>query len=164
MPTNFKIARLVLTAGIAIALTACSGIKTFEFPIHGLADQNPNSEGKPSNVQVRVLQICGQTSAEAFRDAVFSSVWRSPVQSEDVDVVGKSRKVNVRPGTTAEVRLEKVPARVTHIGLLALFENPQAGKDRIVLPKGEVEDADFALRGYTIVDRNADGGAGGQQP
>lgn len=124
----------LLLAAMALPFAACSGVATYELALHGDARLNPNDDNQPNAVQVKVLRLKGEESAKAFLNAQFDALWSDPITAENVVVDGTPQKLYVKPqDERVPVSLKSVPAEVSAIGVMGLFNNPLPGKDRVII-------------------------------
>jgi type VI secretion system VasD/TssJ family lipoprotein len=130
----------VLLAAVALSFGSCSSVKDYELGLHGSPGLNPNENNRPNPVRVKVLRLKGDESAKAFESADFDDLWVNPMQAKGVVVDGEAQTLDVHPREgRVPLMLKQVPAEVTHVGVLGLFNNPVTGKDRVVLTRDEFE-------------------------
>ena len=92
------------------------------------ATVNPDAEGRPSPVMVRVYQL---QDAAAFRKATLGELWGS-----EAAVLGPAllaqREFSLRPGDTARTTIE-LPPSVRHLGVAAAFRDFRGGTWRAIV-------------------------------
>lgn len=135
----------------AFVLAACSSVKSYELGLRGSAGLNPNEDDQPNPVQVRVLRLKGDEAAKVFGEAPFDDLWSKPGDVPGLLLDGAPQSVYVAASDKRiPVALKEVPPQVTHFGLLGLFNKPETGKDRLLVPRDQIDDADVLLIGNTI--------------
>lgn len=158
----------LLLAALALPFAACSGVATYELGLHGDARLNPNDDNQPNAVRVKVLRLKGEESAKAFLNAPFDALWSDPITAENVVVDGTPQTLYVPPrDERVPVSLKSVPAEVSAIGVLGLFNNPMPGKDRVAILRADFGTLEVWLHD-NVLDTQAPAAptapAGGDQP
>jgi len=141
----------LLLAACVLPFAACSGVKTFELGLHGDTTLNPNEDNQPNAVRVRVLRLVGEESARAFREAPFDALWSDPITAGNVVIDSSPLTLYVPPRKErVTVAVKDVPAKVTHFGVLGLFNSPVTGKDRVVIERGNFDALEVWLHDSVI--------------
>lgn len=144
-------ALVLVLFGIASLLAGCSGIKSYELVLRGSPNLNLTRDNVPNQVLVKVLRLRGEAAAEAFRSAPFDDLWDQPDKVVGVVLQGNPESVYVPArNEPVVVKINEVPPEVTHIGLLAQFHQPEANKERLVMPRDQIDDAAIWLVGSVL--------------
>lgn len=135
--------RVMLSAIVAVALAACASApppppEPIDLAIEATADAtvNPDLEGRPSPLAVRVYLLTG---SEAIADADLLALW----QAESATLAGtlvERREFVLAPGATATTQLT-VPDTVTSVAVAAAYRNFRDSIWRVVLPVDAGADA-----------------------
>lgn len=134
----------------ALALAACAAEKNFDLTVVADRSLNPNKGSRDStSVPIRVLRLKGPEAAQAFETAQFDDVWGSP-ETEPGQPAGRPQTFDISPGQRRVIEILKVAPDVTHLGVLALFEELVPGKERVLLPRAEIESVEVVLKDYEI--------------
>jgi type VI secretion system VasD/TssJ family lipoprotein len=135
-----------MLVGVVFAAVSCSGVSSYRLGLRGSPDLNPNEDNQPNPVQVKVLQLKGEEAAKAFGTAPFDELWEKPASVPGIAVHGAVQSTYVQAKTDqVTLTISDVPPEVTHIGLLALFNKADTGKERLVMPRDQIDDADIWL-------------------
>jgi type VI secretion system VasD/TssJ family lipoprotein len=148
--------RIALSLAL-LALCACSSTSNHEVRLRGDAQMNPNEDKLPNTVKVKVLMLKGPAAVTAFQEGDFDALWGDAakvLQAEKLYQVPITW--DVLPGKEPKVPLERVPPEVTHIGVLALFNQPVKGKDRAVVECAQLGDQELWLHDFVIEARDPD--------
>jgi type VI secretion system VasD/TssJ family lipoprotein len=142
---------------LALALGACSSVKNHELRFRGDPQMNQNENRVPNVVKVRVLLLKGPGAATRFAEGDFNELWNDPGKVLTAQGLHEAPvPLDVLPGKEPPLPLEKVPPEVTHVGVLALFDPPVKGKDRVLLEMAQVGERELWLHGYEIEARDPD--------
>ncbi len=138
-----RASRVMLSSVAAVALAACASApppppEPIDLAIEVTADAtvNPDLEGRPSPLAVRVYLLTGP---EAIAEADLLALW----QAESASLAGtlvERRDFVLAPGATATAQVE-VPDRVTTIAVAAAYRNFRDSVWRVVLPVDAGADA-----------------------
>lgn len=140
-----------MLVGVVLSAVSCSGVKNYELGLRGSSNLNPNEDNQPNPVQVKVLQLKGEEAAKAFAGAPFDDLWEKPGDVPGIALHGTVQSTYVQARTDrVAVAVGNVPPEVTHIGLLALFNKADTGKERMVMPRDQIDDADIWLVGSML--------------
>jgi type VI secretion system protein VasD len=129
------ILRMLLPLALALLLAGCPADTapppppTLALTIAGGADQNPDPEGHPTPVAVRIYQLAATAAFE--RSDVFALTEREQA-TLGADSLG-SEELIVAPGETREVAHELKPG-VQAIGIVVLFRDIDHAQWRAVAP------------------------------
>lgn len=96
---------------------ACDRVETIRLDFSAMPELNPDREGYPRSVVVRVYQL---GSEEAFMRGGFDEVWQQPAQVAMPPAVAGAEELTLIPGR-AETRLLKRDPKATHLGFAAKF-------------------------------------------
>jgi type VI secretion system VasD/TssJ family lipoprotein len=146
--------RIAVLLALLPALAACSSTSNHEVRFRGDEKMNPNEDHLPNTVKVKVLQLKGQAAATKFQDSDFDELWSDPQKVLAAGLYEAPMTIDVLPGKEPKVGLEKMPPEVTHIGVLALFNQPTKGKDRAVVECAQVDGRELWLHDYVIEARD----------
>lgn len=137
------------TALLAV-LAACSSVSDYEMTVRSSADLNPNQSMQPGMVMTKVLLLKGPEAVAAFQGTDFSALWSEPATPLKAGLHSVLER-DVRPNTDRlEIELAKVPQDVTHVGVLALFDRPVPGKDRVVFECARADEVEVWLHGSVL--------------
>lgn len=141
----------LLWCGFALLAAGCTGVKSFTLDLQPTAAMNPNHDLAPNPVRLKVLRLAGEEVAKAFEKADFDALWADPIRDPQVVLIGPAMTLDVQPGAARlPLLLDRVPQEVTHFGILALFNEPVTGKDRLVLRRDQAEEKPIHLHGHMI--------------
>jgi type VI secretion system VasD/TssJ family lipoprotein len=141
----------LLWCGFVLSTAGCTGVTSIAVGLQPTAAMNPNHDKVPNPVRLKVLRLAGDEVAKAFEKADFDALWSEPIRDAQVVLTGPAETFDVQPGANrTEVRLDKVPPEVTHIGILALFNEPVTGKDRVLLRRDQADEQPVHLHGHMI--------------
>jgi type VI secretion system VasD/TssJ family lipoprotein len=136
-------------------LAACSSLSNHEVRLRGDEKMNPNEDRLPNTVKVKVLMLKGPAAATKFQDSDFDELWNDAAKVLTPQGLYEAPlTIDVLPGKEPKVQLEKIPPEVTHIGVLALFNQTVKGKDRAVVECAMVDDRELWLHDYVIEARD----------
>lgn len=114
-----SVALLMLAGGAALAdPSAALGATTVELTIVGGPALNPNSQGRPSPVVVRVFDLA---AAPAFESADYSALFETPGDALK-SAIATQEEFILRPGDIEE-RNRTLQPRVTMLGVAAAFRD-----------------------------------------
>lgn len=107
------------------------------------ADVNPDYDGQPSPLVVRMYQLSSPT---AFKNAGFFALYDGDVATLGNDMTGKE-ELELRPGQTLEIEREFAP-ETRFVGFMASYRDIDNAKWRAVaeLPQGETTDLVIEFR------------------
>ena len=132
---------------LALSLCACSSTSDYELRFRGSKTLNPNSKQEPNSVPIRVLPLRGADEAKRHETEQFDALWEAAKQAID-DKKGMS--LSLLPDSSQIVQLLQMPPEVTHVAVLALFNQGNAGEERVVLSTDRVEAVEIVLDGFKI--------------
>lgn len=82
------------------------------------ADVNPNPEGRPSPIVLRVFEL---RTADAFRNADFFSLYRDSKKVLGQDLLGQ-QEFELHPGETRDFK-QQLPVGTRFVGVVAAFRD-----------------------------------------
>jgi type VI secretion system VasD/TssJ family lipoprotein len=134
----------LLLCCLALAGASCSifsGVADYDLVFRGERLMNPNSEGDPNRVEVRIFRLAGEGAAKAFEQAEWSTLWEEPQKVPNMqleaDIVSRLLDPNDEPVT---ITCKRVDPKLTHFGVVCLFNSmPPKGSDRVLLPRDTAE-------------------------
>jgi type VI secretion system VasD/TssJ family lipoprotein len=132
-----------------------SGVADYDLVFRGERLMNPNSKGDPNRVEVRIFRLAGEAAANAFSQAEWSALWEQPKDVKDLqleaDIVSRLLDPNDAPVT---IRLQRVDPKVTHFGVVCLFNSmPPKGSDRVLLAKDTAESVEVWIHDSRVEPR-----------
>jgi type VI secretion system VasD/TssJ family lipoprotein len=149
--------RSALLLALLGSLYACSSVKNHELGFRGDPQMNQNEDRVPNVVKVRVLMLKGPGAATKFAESDFNELWNDPGKLLTAQGLHEAPvPIDVLPGKEPRLPLDNVPPEVTHVGVLALFDPPVKGKDRVLLECAQLGDREIWLHDYVIEARDPD--------
>lgn len=113
----------------------------------GGADLNPDQNGQPLSVVVRVYQLKDKGRLES---ADYNAILKSERETLSDDFIERQERV-VQPGTQEMLEISAGPT-ARYIGIVALFRNPVGDTWRKILPvtQGKTQKVSLTLRAQTL--------------
>jgi type VI secretion system VasD/TssJ family lipoprotein len=109
---------------------------------------NPDRNGKPLSVVVRLYQLSGK---DKFEQATYQSLQKGDLKVLEGELVSRS-EVTLHPNSQEVIKI--APAKnANYIGIMAMFRDPQAQRWRQIIPVREVaaQSLDVAFEGSGIL-------------
>jgi type VI secretion system protein VasD len=115
--------------------------------LNGGADLNPDQNGQPLSVVVRVYQLKDKGRLES---ADYNAILKSERETLSDDLVERQERV-VQPGTQEMLEISANPA-ARYLGIVALFRNPAGDTWRRILPvsQSKTQKINITLRAQTL--------------
>lgn len=115
---SFALLALVLFTSACTALSPYSKITKLDLTLSASAQLNPDLDGRPSPIVVRLIEL---KNPVAFENADFFSLYERPKESLAPDLVA-SEEIELRPGETRELKLS-VNDGSRYVGVLAAYRD-----------------------------------------
>ncbi|MGL4317452.1 MAG: type VI secretion system lipoprotein TssJ [Pseudomonas sp.] len=133
---------------LLVALGGCSSLSPYsdktklDLSLVASDDLNPDLQGRPSPIVVRLLELKNPSS---FNNADFFSLYQRPKESLMPDLVS-FEELEVRPGETRDLKLLVQPGS-RYVGVVAAYRDlPEASWRFVVaLQEGEITQAGVRL-------------------
>jgi len=125
--------------------------RTVEIEVRAAADLNPNRDGRPSPVVVRVLVLRG---TGPFTAARFEGLSNSADPTLGGSVLGEERRL-VRPGEASTIPI-RIDAEAGYLGVLAEYSNLEGAQWRDVMSAPQKRLLDLVSRKPLVLDVGRD--------
>ncbi len=132
-----------------VLMTGCPKEPTrVSMVMNAAASVNPDAQGKPLSVVVRVYQLKDKGRLEA---ADYNAILRSDKDTLSDDLLERQERV-VQPGTQEILEIRANPM-ASYLGVVALFRTPQGDSWRRVIPisKSKTQKVAVTLQEQTVV-------------
>ncbi|MCD1609977.1 type VI secretion system lipoprotein TssJ [Stutzerimonas kunmingensis] len=159
MPRRITLAMLasLLVLGGCSALSPYSKLTKLDLELHGSDRLNPDLNGRPSPIVLRLLEL---KHPVAFENGDFFALYQRPKEALAPDLV-TSEELELRPGESRELKLS-VQDGSRYVGVLAAYRDLPEASWRYVIAVPSQERTHVALsldeRGIALFDPLAEEG------
>lgn len=131
MPRRITLAMLasLLVLGGCSALSPYSKLTKLDLELHGSDRLNPDLNGRPSPIVLRLLEL---RHPVAFENGDFFALYQRPKEALAPDLV-TSEELELRPGESRELKLS-VQDGSRYVGVLAAYRDLPEANWRFVIP------------------------------